>query len=104
MSRDLNPVAGRWYLNLDKDELFKVVSVDEDNDVIEVQHADGELEDLESADWFELDLERAAQPEDWLQEDDDTETDDVAEDADDDDDDDDWEDDEEEDDERGNWD
>ena len=68
MSRELIPTAGRWYRDLERDETFKVVSVDEDDDLVEIQHADGEMEDLESAEWFEMDLERIEQPEDWLNE------------------------------------
>jgi len=66
MSRELPPVAGRWYRDLERDETFKVVAVDEDDDLVEVQHSDGEIEELESAEWFEMDLERVTQPEDWL--------------------------------------
>ncbi len=73
MSRELNPVAGRWYRDLDRDEIFKVLAVDENDDAVEIQHADGETETLESAEWFEMDLERAGEPEDWLREDEETE-------------------------------
>ena len=99
MSRELNPVAGRWYRDLERDEIFKVVAVDENDDVVEIQHADGEIEELESAEWFEMDLERAGEPEDWLRE---TEEDEEEEDEgwrdEDDDEDDDWDEDEDEDD------
>ncbi|HVY63739.1 MAG TPA: DUF6763 family protein [Gammaproteobacteria bacterium] len=69
MSRELNPVAGRWYRDLERDEIFKVVAVEENDDIIEIQHSDGETEEIESAEWFEMDLERAGEPEDWLRED-----------------------------------
>lgn len=100
MSRELNPVAGRWYRDLERDEIFKVVAVDENDDVVEIQHADGEIEELESAEWFEMDLERAGEPEDWLRE---TEEDEEEEEEDegwrdeDDDEDDDWDEDEDDD-------
>ena len=68
MSRELNPVAGRWYRDLERNEVFKVIAVDENDDVVEIQHADGEIEELESAEWYEMDLERAGEPEDWLRE------------------------------------
>jgi hypothetical protein len=73
MSRELIPVAGRWYLDIERDEIFKVIAVDENDDVVEIQHADGEIEELESADWYEMDLERAGEPEDWLREDEEAE-------------------------------
>jgi hypothetical protein len=101
MSRELNPVAGRWYRDVERDEIFKVIAVEENDDVIEIQHADGEIEDLESAEWFEMDLERAGEPEDWLREEE--ETDEEAEDDEDwgeEEDDDDWDEDEDEDDDR----
>jgi hypothetical protein len=75
MSRELTPVAGRWYRDLERDETFKVVTVDEDDDLVEIQHADGDIEELESAEWFEMDLERVPEPEDWLREDEETEED-----------------------------
>ena len=103
MSRELIPTAGRWYRDLERDETFKVVTVDEDDDLVEIQHADGELEDLESAEWYEMDLERIAQPEDWLNEEkeseeDEDDRDDDLEDEDEDDEDDDDDDDDRDDD------
>ena len=100
MSRELNPVTGRWYRDIERDEVFKVVAVDENDDLIEIQHSDGEIEEIESAEWFEMDLERAGEPEDWLREqDDEDEEDDEQDDAfrDEDDDEDDWDDDEDDD-------
>lgn len=73
MSRELPPVAGRWYRDVERDETFKVIAVEEDDDLVEIQHADGEIEELESAEWFEMDVERIAEPEDWLREDEDSE-------------------------------
>jgi len=95
MSRELTPVAGRWYRDLDRDEVFKVVAVEESDDLIEIQHADGEVEELESDEWFEMDIERAEEPEDWLREDEDSEEED---DKDADEDDEDWDEDDDEDD------
>ena len=40
MSRELNPVTGRWYRDIERDEVFKVVAVDENDDLIEIQHSD----------------------------------------------------------------
>ncbi len=101
MSRELNPVAGRWYRDLERDEVFKVVAVDENDDLVEIQHADGETEEIESADWFEMDLERAGEPEDWLREDEEDEEDEDERDKDwrEDDEDDDWDEDEDDEDE-----
>ena len=78
MAHDLQPIVGNWYKHLDKGQLFRVIDIDEDNDVIEIQHFDGDLEQFESSDWFEMDLERAAEPEDWTGPIDDVERDDLG--------------------------
>ena len=101
MSRELTPTAGRWYRDLERDETFKVVTVDEDDDLIEIQHSDGEIEELESAEWYEMDLERIEEPEDWLRENEDSDDkDDRDDDIDDEDDEDEDDDDDDEDDDR----
>lgn len=101
MSRDFDPVPGQWYEDLDREEVFKVVSLDPDDMLVRIQWLDGELEDLDLEAWNELDLEQAEEPEGWVDEDeelDDEEEDeeDLEEDWDDEDEDDeDWDDDEE---------
>ena len=77
MSYDLEPVAGNWYRHADKGQLFRVVTIDEDRDVIAIQHFDGDLEEVDSSAWFEMDLEAAEEPEDWTGPVDDVETDDL---------------------------
>jgi hypothetical protein len=47
MSHDLDPIAGRWYRDLDKDQLFRVVSNDDDEDLIEIQPIDREREEID---------------------------------------------------------
>jgi len=108
MSHELDPKVGRWYRRLDDEQLFKVASIDEDDGLIEIKNVDGEIEELDSAEWVELDLEAAEQPEDFVDPDDEDEDDDDDEkdderggsrdDWDDDDDEDDWDDDDEDDD------
>jgi hypothetical protein len=65
MSHSLKPVTGQWYRHLDKGQPFRVISVERDEDLIEIQHFDGDLEEFEFAEWFDMDLELAAEPEDW---------------------------------------
>jgi hypothetical protein len=93
MSRDHNPVPGKWYESLDDEEVFRVLSVDEDAELIELQYEDGDVEEIDYETWQELDLELTEQPEGWsdADDDDDDELDD------DEDDDDDWDDEEDED-------
>ncbi|MBX3703909.1 MAG: hypothetical protein KF822_09065 [Steroidobacteraceae bacterium] len=95
MGRDHNPVPGQWYESLEDDEVFKVLSVDEDAELIELQYEDGDVEEIDYETWQELDLELTEVPEGWSDSDGE---DDADEDDFDDDEDDDWDDDEDEDD------
>lgn len=65
MAREYEPVAGQWYENIDENDSFRVLSVDEDSELIEIEYLDGELEELDLDSWQELDLEKIEQPEGW---------------------------------------
>jgi len=100
VSRDLDPVPGQWYEDLDREEVFKVVSLDPDDMLVRIQWLDREYEDLDLEAWNELDLEQAEEPEGWVDADEDDE-----EDEDDlDDDEDDWDEEDDEDDEDEDYD
>jgi hypothetical protein len=88
VGRDYEPVKGQWYENGEEDETFRVLSVDEDAELVEIEYLDGDIEELDIDSWHEMDLERIPVPEGW------TESADAA-----DDDDDDWDEDEEDEDE-----
>ena len=64
MSHELDPKVGRWYRRLDDEQLFKVISIDEDDGLVEIKTFDGE--ELDSTEWVELDLEAAEAPEDYV--------------------------------------
>ena len=106
MGREYAPVPGKWYENREEEETFRVLSVDEDDELVEIEYVDGEIEELDLDTWHELDLEPTEQPEGWSDdadsdeeedEDEDFEDDDDEDDEEDDDDDDDYDDEEEED-------
>jgi hypothetical protein len=88
VSRDYEPVRGQWYQNVEEEEQFRVLTVDEDSELVEIEYLDGDIEELDIEAWHEMDLERIEQPEGWSESDD----------EDDEDDDDDWDDEEDEDD------
>jgi hypothetical protein len=100
VSRDYEPVPGQWYENLEEEESFRVLSVDEDSELIEIEYLDGDIEEIDLEAWHEMDLEHTEEPEGWSEseddedEDEDEEDDDFDEDDDEDDDDDDDDDDE----------
>lgn len=103
MSRDYEPAVGQWYENLEEEESFRVLSVDEDSELIEIEYLDGDIEEIDVETWHEMDLERIEEPEGWAgstkSEEDDEDEEEEEEDEDWDDDDDDLDEDEEEEDE-----
>ncbi len=105
MGRDFDPVPGQWYEDLEEESLFQVLSVDPDEELVQIQHEDGEIEEFDLDIWHELDLDKATQPEGWSGSEDDDEDDEEWE-EDEEEDEDDWDDDDEdldddEDDDRG---
>jgi hypothetical protein len=89
VSRDYEPVPGQWYENLEEEESFRVLSVDEDSELVEIEYLDGDIEEIDLETWHEMDLERIQEPEGWSESDDEDETEEDEED---------WEEDEDEDD------
>jgi hypothetical protein len=109
VGRDYDPVPGQWYEDLDEEEVFQVLSVDPDEEIIEIQYENGDIEEIDLDTWHELDLEKSEQPEGWSGSEDDDEDeedfdldeeeeDDDEWDEDEDEDDDDWDEDDEDDD------
>lgn len=106
MAREYEPVVGQWYENIDENESFRVLSVDEDAELIELEYLDGDIEEIDVDTWAEFDLEKIEQPEGWsgepigAEEEEDEEEDeedwdeDEEEDEDEDEDDEDWDEDE----------
>jgi hypothetical protein len=98
VSRDYEPVAGQWYQNLEEEESFRVLTVDEDSELVEIEYLDGDIEEMDIETWHEMDLERIEQPEGWSESDDEDEADDDEDWDDEDDEDEDEDDDQDEDD------
>jgi hypothetical protein len=101
VSRDYEPVPGQWYENQEEEESFRVLSVDEDSELVEIEYLDGDIEEIDIEAWHEMDLEQTQVPEGWSEpeaeeEDEDEDEDFDEDDDDDDDDDDDFDDDEDE--------
>jgi hypothetical protein len=99
VTRDYEPAVGQWYENLEESDSFRVLSVDEDAELVEIEYLDGDIEEIDLDTWAELDLDEIEQPEGWSGEDIASDDDDVDEEEvdDEDDDDDDWDEDEDDD-------
>jgi hypothetical protein len=104
VSRDYEPAAGQWYQNIEEEESFRVLTVDEDSELVEIEYVDGDIEEIDIEAWHEMDLEKTTAPEGWSEseaaeeEDEDEDEEDEDDDWDEDEDDDeDWDEDEDED-------
>jgi hypothetical protein len=100
VARDYDPVQGKWYEDLEENEIFKVLSVDPDQELVEVQYENGDIEEIDLDTWHELDLELAQEPEGWAADTEKEEKEEEEEEEDEDDwdeDDDDWDEDEDDD-------
>jgi hypothetical protein len=64
MTTRLIPEVGSWYRERLGGRLFQVVALDDHTGSVEVQDADGDLDEMDPDAWFELSLELAAAPED----------------------------------------
>ncbi len=65
MTTELDPVVDNWYQHLDKGQRFQVVAVDEEADIIEIQHFDGDIEEMSFPDWYAQDIALSVEPENW---------------------------------------
>jgi hypothetical protein len=97
VSRDYEPKPGQWYENLEEEDSFRVLSVDEDSELIEIEYVDGEIEEIDVEAWHEMDLELTEVPEGWSEAEEDDDEDEEEE-EDEDEEDDDWDDDDDDDD------
>jgi hypothetical protein len=108
VAREYEPAVGQWYENIDENESFRVLSVDEDAELVELEYLDGDIEEIDLETWHELDLDKIDEPEGWAgsaadededeEEEEEKEKDDLDDtwDEDDDEDDDDWDEEEKE--------
>jgi hypothetical protein len=65
MPTEIDPIEGNWYMHLDKGQPFVVIAVDKDEGLVEVQHFDGDLEEISLESWYEQDFDIAEEPENW---------------------------------------
>ena len=65
MPTEIDPIVDNWYQHLDKGQRFQVLDYNEDEGLIEIQHFDGDLEEISLEEWYQLDLDTAEAPENW---------------------------------------
>jgi hypothetical protein len=62
MPIDTEPIEGNWYEAIEDGARFVVVTVDEEEGLIELQHDDGATEEITFEAWHEADLTAIAPP------------------------------------------
>jgi len=65
MDNEIGPNVGSWYHDLVNGRVFQVVALDEDAAQVELQHSDGDIEELSLDEWHSMDLEATDAPDDW---------------------------------------
>ncbi|MFA7347918.1 MAG: DUF6763 family protein [Desulfurivibrionaceae bacterium] len=62
MPTDTEPIEGNWYEAIEDGTRFVVVTVDEEEGLIELQHDDGATEEITFEAWHEADLTAITPP------------------------------------------
>lgn len=64
MAFTADPVIGLWYHNLELDNLFEVIALDDKDHTIEIQEFDGSVDEIDMDSWRQMQLEISPEPED----------------------------------------
>ncbi|TBV79863.1 MAG: hypothetical protein EYX74_06360 [Desulfobulbaceae bacterium] len=64
MSSMNEPIEGNWY-ELPSGEIFTVITVDEDEGIMEIQYADASIEEVELDNWDDLGVTPIDPPDEW---------------------------------------
>lgn len=59
------PIIGQWYRNSKLADIFEIVAIDNDENLIEIQYFDGQIEELDLESWNEYPSVEIAAPEDF---------------------------------------
>jgi len=77
MATEFEPCVGDWYED-PTGRVFEVVAVDDAEGAIEIQHFDGDVEEVDLDTWADMELQPTAEPKDWSGPFDDLERDDFG--------------------------
>lgn len=65
MPSETDPIREQWYVHTDKGQRFQVVAIDENTGTVEVQHFDGDVEEISLENWYQENIEISEAPENW---------------------------------------
>ena len=65
MQNELDPRIDQWYAHLDKGQSFFITAINAEQNTVEVQHFDGDIEEISLDEWRNLKIELSEEPENW---------------------------------------
>jgi hypothetical protein len=65
MTSEADPIIDAWYHYPEKAQKFKVTALDEHTATVEIQYFDGNIDEFDIDTWYDLNIERIEEPEDW---------------------------------------
>ena len=65
MPNELDPRIDQWCSHLDKGQRFYVIAIHEVQNTVEIQHCDGDIEELSLDEWRDIQIELSEEPENW---------------------------------------
>jgi hypothetical protein len=65
MPNELDPLIDQWYAHVDKGQRFFVTAINEEENTVDLQHFDGDVEEISLDEWRDLDIELSEEPESW---------------------------------------
>ena len=65
MPNEHDPQVHQWYAHLDKGQRYYVTAINEEENTVDVQHFDGDIEELSLDEWRDLEIELSEEPENW---------------------------------------
>ncbi|MFK5948060.1 MAG: hypothetical protein QM500_04720 [Methylococcales bacterium] len=78
MTTITDPKIGSWYKDVENDLTFKVITLEESDDTIDVQYINGDIGEYDFDSWYNSTFDFIEAPEDWSAPFDDVETDDLG--------------------------
>lgn len=65
MTTITDPRIDNWYKDVENNLTFKVIAIEDNGDVIEVQYLDGDLSSYDKESWYNSTFDYIEAPEDW---------------------------------------
>lgn len=78
MATITDPIIDNWYKDLENNLTFKVLTIEDQGDTIDVQYLDGDIGTYDRESWYNSTIDYIETPEDWSAPYDDMEEDDLG--------------------------